>query len=644
MNSILFKYSVMPLGLVLTIWLGTSYAYAQGTAFTYQGRLQDGGIAANGSYDFQFTLWDAPIGGMQQPQPVPMTVTRTGVQVSNGVFTTQLDFGGSSFPGADRYLEISVRVASSGSFTTLLPRQQITGTPYAIRSTSAATADTATNATNATTATNATQLGGVAAGQYVLTGDPRLSDARPPTAGSTNYIQNTGNQQAANFNISGTGTASIFNAASQYNIGGYRVFTADGVTENVFAGFLAGRDNVSGNHNSFFGDIAGAHNESGVYNTFIGDQSGGLNISGSFNTFLGASTFGTTNGDENTFVGFAASGQAGVSNVTAIGTRARVTQNNSLVLGSINGVNGATANTNVGIGTTAPSNRLHVVASLNAVATPTGHVTLIENTSTGTSPDVLALKIGRTTNPDSSNNFITFFNGNDASVSSIEGNGAGGVVLAGPGNDYAEWLPRLDPTETIQPGDVVGVFAGRVSKATRGASQVMVVSSGAIVAGNDPGATQRATHSLIAFIGQAAVRVRGPVQAGEFIVSSGNADGVGLAVSLEKISAEQVGQVLGQAWESSTDTDVKQVRVAIGLTQLNPTVQRLLNYSRQQAAQIQLLKEKMTEFEARLAASERRVQMNALRNRCNRSLKSARSKGNSVSGAVTPNRSLKSVS
>ncbi|HXD33783.1 MAG TPA: hypothetical protein VN643_21865 [Pyrinomonadaceae bacterium] len=63
--------------------------------------------------------------------------------------------------------------------------------PYAIRSFAAASADTAT------TATNATQLGGVAASQYVQTNYARLSDARTPAPGSSNYIQNTNNQQSA---------------------------------------------------------------------------------------------------------------------------------------------------------------------------------------------------------------------------------------------------------------------------------------------------------------------------------------------------------------------------------------------------------------------------------------------------------------
>src|SRR5258705_13678467 len=181
----------------LLILLSSALASAQTATFTYQGRLQDTGTPANGSYDSQFTLWDAASGGTQQPQPSPITVTRTSVAVANGIFTVQLDFGAGVFPGADRFLEIGVRLAGGGPFTILSPRQQTTATPYAIRRANATTAD---SATTATTATNATQLNGVAASQYVVTGDSRLTDSRAPTAGSVNYVQNqtTSPQAGAN--------------------------------------------------------------------------------------------------------------------------------------------------------------------------------------------------------------------------------------------------------------------------------------------------------------------------------------------------------------------------------------------------------------------------------------------------------------
>ena len=52
-----------------------------------------------------------------------------------------------------------------------------------------------------------------------------------------------------------------------------------------------------------------------------------------------------------------------VSNATAVGYRANVSQSNSLVLGSVAGQNGATDDVKVGIGTTAPEEALHVARS-----------------------------------------------------------------------------------------------------------------------------------------------------------------------------------------------------------------------------------------------------------------------------------------
>ena len=69
----------------LLFWAST--LRAQTTAFTYQGKLTDGGNPANANYDLQFTLWDAASGGTQQPQPAPITVTRNNVSVSGGIFT-----------------------------------------------------------------------------------------------------------------------------------------------------------------------------------------------------------------------------------------------------------------------------------------------------------------------------------------------------------------------------------------------------------------------------------------------------------------------------------------------------------------------------------------------------------------------------
>jgi hypothetical protein len=99
------------------------------TAFTYQGRLTDGGSPANGEYDLQFGLYDAASGG------TPLTSWRelANVYISDGLFTVQVDFGDNVFTGAARWLEIKVRPGdSTGVYTTLSPRQMLTPAPYAL--------------------------------------------------------------------------------------------------------------------------------------------------------------------------------------------------------------------------------------------------------------------------------------------------------------------------------------------------------------------------------------------------------------------------------------------------------------------------------------------------------------------------------
>ena len=99
-----------------------------GTAFTYQGRLNDGGQPANGRYDLKFILFDVPEFGF----PVGQIITNTALAVSGGLFTAELDFGTNVFTGEARWLEIGVRTNGSGGFTTLVPRQPLTPTPYAL--------------------------------------------------------------------------------------------------------------------------------------------------------------------------------------------------------------------------------------------------------------------------------------------------------------------------------------------------------------------------------------------------------------------------------------------------------------------------------------------------------------------------------
>jgi len=111
---------------------------AQGTAFTYQGRLNDGAASANGLYDFKFLLFDSINPNSDFVGPI----TNSAVNVSNGLFTVVLDFGEDVFRGHPNFfLEIWVRrTGASTDFFTLAPRQHITPTPYAIHAGTATTA------------------------------------------------------------------------------------------------------------------------------------------------------------------------------------------------------------------------------------------------------------------------------------------------------------------------------------------------------------------------------------------------------------------------------------------------------------------------------------------------------------------------
>ncbi len=124
------KPSIRILFITLALVASLIEAAAQGTAFTYQGRLTSGTNVANGVYDLRFTIYDSSGG----PTVIAGPLTNSPTSVSNGLFTVTLDFGAGVFTGAERWLDIGVRTNGSGAFTALAPRQKLTPTPYAITS------------------------------------------------------------------------------------------------------------------------------------------------------------------------------------------------------------------------------------------------------------------------------------------------------------------------------------------------------------------------------------------------------------------------------------------------------------------------------------------------------------------------------
>jgi hypothetical protein len=106
------------------------------------------------------------------------------------------------------------------------------------------------------------------------------------------------------------------------------------------------------------------------------------------------------------------------------------------------------------------------------------------------------------------------------------------------GADFAEYMPQLNPDEEIESADIVGLVNDAVSKQTAGADRVLVVSSQPILVGNVPAqdAEVDARYRRIALIGQVPVRVRGYVDAGDYIIPSGHQDGTGVGVAPEDIA------------------------------------------------------------------------------------------------------------
>ncbi len=98
------------------------------TAFTYQGRLNDANGSANGNFDFAFTLYTDP----ESDSLVAGPLTNGAVVVTNGLFTTIVDFGPGAFNGSSNWLSIAVRTNGGTIFTALSPRQPLTPAPVAI--------------------------------------------------------------------------------------------------------------------------------------------------------------------------------------------------------------------------------------------------------------------------------------------------------------------------------------------------------------------------------------------------------------------------------------------------------------------------------------------------------------------------------
>lgn len=141
-----------------------------------------------------------------------------------------------------------------------------------------------------------------------------------------------------------------------------------------------------------------------------------------------------------------------------------------------------------------------------------------------------------------------------------------GVTYESGAGDYAEWLPRLHEEETIEPGDVVGVYGGKISRTTAGAEQLMVISHNPIVLGNmAPTGFREEQCEKVAFLGQVPVRVRGLVKTGDYLVACGDNSGLACAIPPQQMTLDLAPRVVGRAWTDKNLGGIGWVKAVLGI-------------------------------------------------------------------------------
>jgi hypothetical protein len=331
-------------------------ASAQGTAFTYQGQLNDGVSPASGIYDLRFAIYDSLSGGTQQGS----LLTNSAVPVSNGLFTVTLDFG-NQFPGAARWLEISVRTNNAVNFFTLSPRQPLTPAPYAITAgnvvggglaagiySNAVTFNNSGNSFNGTFSGNGSGLSNVNAGTLGGLGSSNFwtTAGNAGTTGTANFL-GTSDNQALEIRVNGVRALRLEPKASgQPNLigGSPNNFVAPGTLGSVIGG--GGTTNGGAFTNSIssqFGAIGG-----GAGNTiqFAADYSflGG----GRLNTIQTNSTGSTIAGGQSNSIGtnspYSAIGGGVANHIQDVAAHSTIAGGNN------NSIQGAQADATIGGG------------------------------------------------------------------------------------------------------------------------------------------------------------------------------------------------------------------------------------------------------------------------------------------------------
>jgi len=298
--------AILVLALGLMAWSAEpAIATPMGSAFSYQGRLIDANEPADGLYDLQLKLYDSPAGGTQ----VGSTLDANEVDVNDGYFALLLDFGSAAaiFNGSARWLEIGVREGALDDpnvYIALVPRQELTPTPYALY---------AANAPGGAVADNDWKVTGTNMFSMPV-GNVGIGTTTPSfklTLDNDGGIIAKGTQTSgANLPVSGAGTRLIWYPKKAAFRAGY-VAGAHWNDANVgLRSFAAGRSTTaSGDNSTAVGDQTTASGESSTARGYRTNASGygsttmgwGTTASGGGSTAMGYHT--TAGGDNSTAMG-----------------------------------------------------------------------------------------------------------------------------------------------------------------------------------------------------------------------------------------------------------------------------------------------------------------------------------------------------
>lgn len=280
-------------------------------------------------------------------------------------------------------------------------------------------------------------------------------------------------------------------------------------TDNIAIGFDAALQLSSGNNNTSIGNQTNQAIITGSNNVAVGNGANLSNNETQGNTCIGVSTLqtggmstttyntaigylagsGTDVADSNTYIGAFSNITTGFTNSTAVGANALVEQSNSMVLGSIAGINGATFSTDIGIGTTTPAARLEINESSNIAfivsrTTGDGNMLLID-------PQNALYGIGDLNNYANGNNLlindntgiITYTaNGSHQFVGNVDVTGS--ILMHGAFNlrnsfDDDAFIFSTNGDFTI--GDGVGDFTNTYIDGSQSGSQITINASNGIL-------------------------------------------------------------------------------------------------------------------------------------------------------------------